>query len=469
MTTLHIVSLGCARNEVDSEEMAARFAQSGFELVDSSSQAEVVVVNTCGFIEAAKAESIEEIMEAAQLKDSGRVRTVIAAGCLAERYGSELADALTEADAVIGFDGYDDIAATVRDVMSGGHVTPPEPRDRRMLLPVSPAARIDPARIPPWVPSRRTRLSGSPMAPLKIASGCDRKCAFCAIPSFRGSFQSRLPFDIVREASWLVTQGVRELFLVSENTTSYGKDLGGTGQLESLLGQLDEIDDVGWVRLSYLQPAEVKPSLIDAVASTGHVVEYFDLPFQHASRTVLKRMRRFGDADSFLGLLDQIRRFVPQAGIRTNVIVGFPGETDQDVDILKQFLSEARLDAVGVFPYSDEEGTEGAGLDGHMDIDEILARADDVSTFADTVTSMRAEERIGEKVEVLIESVEDGVGMGRARGQGPEDGRTYIQESGRSHGIGEFVRGTIVGTDGVDWLVNLGEKDSPEVGQTNRS
>ena len=456
MTTVHIVSLGCARNEVDSEEMAARFSQAGFDLVEAEDEAEVVVVNTCGFIEAAKAESIEEIMEAAQLKDTGKVRTVIAAGCMAERYGRELADNLTEADAVIGFDGYDDIAATVREVMAGGHVTTPEPRDRRLLIPVSPVDRIDPAKIPPWVPSRRTRLTGAPMAPLKIASGCDRKCAFCAIPSFRGSFQSRLPSDIVREASWLVTQGVKELFLVSENTTSYGKDLEGAQPLETLLRQLDQITDCGWIRLSYLQPAEVRPSLIEAVAATDHVVEYFDLPFQHASASVLRRMRRFGDADSFLGLLGQIRQWLPQAGIRTNVIVGFPGETDDDVEILKQFLGEAGLDAVGVFPYSDEEGTEGATLDGHLDEDEILARADDVSTFADTVTALRAEERIGERVEVLIESMDDGSLVGRARQQGPEDGRTFIENSDRQHHVGDSVTGQITRTDGVDWLINLG-------------
>ena len=463
MTTLHIVSLGCARNEVDSEELAARFSDAGFDLVDSSDQAEVVVVNTCGFIEAAKAESIDEIIEAARLKQDGTVRTVIAAGCMAERYGRELADSLTEADAVIGFDGYDDIAATVRKVMAGGRVATPEPRDRRLLLPVSPAQRIDPAKIPPWVPSRRTRLTGAPMAPLKIASGCDRKCAFCAIPSFRGSFQSRLPSDIVREASWLVTQDVRELFLVSENTTSYGKDLPGSQPLESLLRELDKIDGVDWIRLSYLQPAEVRPSLIEAVASTDHVVEYFDLPFQHASAPVLRRMRRFGDADSFLGLLGQIRDVLPQAGIRTNVIVGFPGETEEDVEILKQFLGKANLDAVGVFPYSDEEGTEGAGLDGHLDDDEILARADDVAAYADTVTSMRAEDRIGEQAEVLIESCEKGLYAGRSRGQGPEDGRAYIRTSDRTqpHKVGEIVTGTIYGTDGVDWLVDIGEDDSP--------
>ncbi|MDR0285579.1 MAG: hypothetical protein LBI33_11950, partial [Propionibacteriaceae bacterium] len=212
-TTLSLVSLGCARNEVDSEELAARFAAAGFELVADQTAAEVVVVNTCGFIEAAKAESVEELLG---LADGSR--TVIAAGCLAERYGAELAASLPEVAAVVGFDGYDDIAATVRRVLAGDRVPAPVPADRRRLLPVTPADRpaFDPGRAP-WVPAARTRLSGSPLAPLKIASGCDRRCAFCAIPAFRGAFRSRFPDDLVREAAWLVGQGVKELFLVSEN------------------------------------------------------------------------------------------------------------------------------------------------------------------------------------------------------------------------------------------------------------
>lgn len=456
MTTVHIVSLGCARNEVDSEEMAARFVQAGFELADEEPGADVVVVNTCGFIDAAKAESIDEILSAVQLKRDGTVRTVVAAGCMAERYGQDLATSLPEADAVIGFDGYDDIAARVRQVMAGDRVSSHEPADRRRLLPLAPAERTDPALIPSWVPSRRTRLNGAPMAPLKIASGCDRRCAFCAIPSFRGSFVSRSRSDLVLEASWLVSQGVKELFLVSENTTSYGKDLPDPLALESLLADLAQVDGVGRIRLSYLQPAELRPSLIDAIGSTPGVVPYFDLPFQHASGPLLRRMRRFGDAESFLGLLDSIRAKVPGAGIRTNVIVGFPGETEQDVEILRQFLGEAGLDAVGVFPYSDEEGTEGATLDSHLDEEEIRFRAGDIAAFADTVTSMRAVERIGEEVSVLIESVEDGSPSGRAGQQGPEDGRSYIVAAPTAgYQVGDVVTGTISGTDGVDWMVTV--------------
>jgi len=452
-----IVSLGCARNEVDSEELAATFASEGFDLLPASAEADVVVVNTCGFIEAAKSESIDEILSASGATRSGKKPVVVAAGCMAQRYGQELAASLPEADAVIGFDGYDSIADTVRRILAGGSVPAHEPGDRRRLLPLTPVDRPTAQATPPWATTQRRRLTSAPSAPLKIASGCDRRCAFCAIPSFRGSFRSRLPQDIRSEALWLASQSVKELFLVSENTTSYGKDLPDT-DLETVLSDLSRIDHIEWIRLSYLQPAELKPSVIHAIASTRKVVPYFDLPFQHASATVLRRMRRFGDAQSFLDLLERVRTEAPDAGIRTNVIVGFPGETEEDVDLLKQFLGEARLDAVGVFPYSDEEGTEGASLDRHLDEAEISARASDVASFADTVTSMRAEERVGEEVAVLIESVEEDQFVGRSEQQGPEDARSYIQGVSAATSrlkVGQIVEGTVVDTVGVDWYIGL--------------
>ena len=458
MVTLSIVSLGCARNEVDSEELAAQFATAGFDLIDQPDQAEVVVVNTCGFIEAAKAESIDEILSAAGGRADGSQPVVIAAGCLADRYGDQLASSLPEADAVIGFDGYPDIAATVRQVLAGVHPPAKPPVDRRRLLPMTPVARPgDGPATPAWIPSQRHRLAAGPMAPLKIASGCDRTCAFCAIPVFRGAFQSRPAGDILAEAAWLATQGVKEVFLVSENTTSYGKDL-SRGALEALLGDLAGVAGIERIRLSYLQPAEVRQPLIDAIAATPKVVPYFDLPFQHASAPVLKRMRRYGDAQSFLDLLGRIRLAVPGAGIRSNVIVGFPGETPDDVDTLVQFLGEAGLDAVGVFPYSDEEGTRAAGLDGHLDEQEIRSRARDVSEFADTVTAMKAHDRIGDTVSVMIESTGNGVSAGRAGQQGPEDGITYVR--GENVPVqrlcpGEIVTGEVVDSHGVDWYIDL--------------
>ena len=300
----------------------------------------------------------------------------------------------------------------------------------------------------------RRRLDAGPMAPLKLASGCDRRCSFCAIPSFRGSFVSRRPSDVLQEGQWLATQGVKELFLVSENSTSYGKDLGDLRLLETLLPELSGIDGIERVRVSYLQPAETRPGLIEAIASTPGVVPYFDLSFQHASATVLRRMRRFGDPDSFLGLLEQVRSLAPLAGVRSNVIVGFPGETEDDLQTLCDFLVAARMDVTGVFGYSDEDGTEAAGFadDLKLDDDEIRARTEHVTALVEELNAQRAEERIGEQVVVLVESVDDGVVEGRAAHQGPEvDGTTMLTGAGRA-AVGDLVTATVTGTDGVDLI-----------------
>ncbi len=300
----------------------------------------------------------------------------------------------------------------------------------------------------------RRRLDAGPMAPLKLASGCDRRCSFCAIPSFRGSFVSRRPSDVLQEGQWLATQGVKELFLVSENSTSYGKDLGDLRLLETLLPELSGIDGIERVRVSYLQPAETRPGLIEAIASTPGVVPYFDLSFQHASATVLRRMRRFGDPDSFLGLLEQVRSLAPLAGVRSNVIVGFPGETEDELQTLCDFLVAARMDVTGVFGYSDEDGTEAAGFadDLKLDDDEIRARTEHVTTLVEELNAQRAEERIGEQVVVLVESVDDDVVEGRAAHQGPEvDGTTMLTGAGRA-AVGDLVTATVTGTDGVDLI-----------------
>src|SRR5215469_5489364 len=370
-----MVTLGCARNEVDSEELAARLAAGGWTLRGEGEDAEVVLVNTCGFIQAAKQESIDELLAAA---DSGA--KVAAVGCLAERYGSELAGELPEAQ-VLSFDDYTDIATRLDDVLAGKRRPAHVARDRRRLLPVSPAERQmtreeSMADLPPGIapasgprPVRR-RLSGGVTAPLKIASGCDRRCSFCAIPAFRGAFVSRRPPELLAEARWLAADGVRELLLVSENSTSYGKDLGDLRLLETLLPELVKVDGVARVRVSYLQPAEVRPGLIDVMTSTPGVAPYFDLSFQHASGPVLRSMRRFGDRERFTDLVERVRQACPEAGIRSNFIVGFPGETAADLSELELFLSSARLDAIGIFGYSDEDGTEAATFDEHSKVDE---------------------------------------------------------------------------------------------------
>jgi len=469
LTTVALVTLGCARNEVDSEELAGRLEAGGFRLVDDPEDAETVVVNTCGFVEAAKKDSVDTLLEASDLKTEGSARAVVAVGCLAERYGKDLAESLPEADAVLGFDDYPDIAARLQSVLAGEQHHPHTPQDRRRLLPISPAARDSgtvvvpghsiaapdlPAGASPSSGPRpvRRRLDGGPMAPLKLASGCDRRCTFCAIPSFRGSFVSRRPSDVLAEGRWLAQNGAVELFLVSENSTSYGKDLGDLRLLETLLPELAAIDGVERVRVSYLQPAETRPGLVTAIATTPGVAAYFDLSFQHASNAVLRRMRRFGDPDSFLGLIDQVRGQAPLAGIRSNVIVGFPGETEADLETLCDFLVDARMDVVGVFGYSDEDGTEAATYDAKLDEDEIRGRTEHVTRLVE-LTAQRAEERVGEPVDVLVESLDGSTGEGRAAHQGPEvDGCTTLTALPAGTRVGELVTALVTGSDGVDLL-----------------
>jgi ribosomal protein S12 methylthiotransferase len=555
-TTVALVTLGCARNDVDSEELAGRLEAGGFRLVEDAAEADTVVVNTCGFVEAAKKDSVDTLLAASDYKESGRTQAVVAVGCLAERYGEQLAEALPETDAVLSFDDYADISDRLRSILSGTKHQPHVPRDRRKLLPLAPAARATSTgvaipghgdHIPEQLKARTTpatstdadhatgtaalngsaagaghagtapsgnpesaadagvvgkqelkieapdlvsapasgprvvrrRLDGGPMAPLKLASGCDRRCAFCAIPMFRGAFVSRRPTEVLGEAHWLAENGVRELFLVSENSTSYGKDLGDLRLLETLVGEIAAVPGIARVRVSYLQPAEMRPTLIAAMTSTPGVVPYFDLSFQHASGPLLRRMRRFGDAERFLELIAQVRAAAPGAGIRSNVIVGFPGETEEDVDILCDFLSRAGLDAIGVFGYSDEDGTEAETYDGKLDEDTIAARLDRVTRLAEDLTSARAEARIGDLVEVLVESIDTAADQGdltaealtaggrtaegRAAHQGPEvDGSTTV--TGLPEGgvrVGDLVAAKVVGSDGVDLIAEFAALVSP--------
>ena len=537
--TVSLVTLGCARNEVDSEELAARLTASGWDLT-SADEASVVLVNTCGFIQAAKAESIAELLSAAE---SGA--KVAAVGCLAERYGAELADELPEAQ-ILSFDDYRDIGARLDDVLAGRRRPAHIARDRRTLLPVtpadrqprpaaastsragsasraastsragsasraasassvastSPAAEVGPAA--PWTGPGgsvfRRRLSAGVVAPLKIASGCDRRCSFCAIPSFRGAFVSRRPPEILAEARWLAGQGVRELVLVSENSTSYGKDLGNLRLLEEVLPDLAATEGIERVRISYLQPAELRPGLIEVIASTPGVADYFDLSFQHASGPVLRAMRRFGDRERFWALLDQIREISPGAGVRSNFIVGFPGESAADLAELELFLGRAGLDAIGIFGYSDEDGTEAASRPGKLDDAEIARRVEEFADLAEELMAQRAADRLGETLDVLIEetvpagevgetgevgeagaardagevgetgqasgpdAAHPGTGYsgngysgtftGRAAHQAPEvDGVTTVR-SAAPLAPGDMVRAVVTGSDGVDLIAD---------------
>ena len=457
---MNLVTLGCARNEVDSSEIAGRLQVGGYELVPDPDGADVVVVNTCAFVASAKKDSIDTVLAAA---DTGA--KVVAVGCMAERYGSELAQALPEADAVLGFGAYPDLAALLGAVVEGHRPPAHTPVDRRLLLPISPAARPAMAgavSLPGHAPASgptllRTLLHNGPVAPLKIASGCDRRCTFCAIPSFRGAFVSRSIPEIVTEARWLAEQGVREVVLVSENSTSFGKDLPGERQLEDLLGELAAVPGIARVRLSYLQPAETRPWLIEAIATIPGVADYYDMSFQHASEPVLRRMRRYGSRASFLGLVEQIRAASPEAGIRSNVIVGFPGETEADLEELEAFLIGARMDAVGVFGYSDEDGTAAEQLPDKLDDDVIEQRVQRVSSLVEELTAQRAEDRIGTEMWVLVDADEgDGTEVfGRGPHQAPDvDGNVRIVGSAALPAAalqpGAMVRCRIEGSDGID-------------------
>jgi ribosomal protein S12 methylthiotransferase len=508
LRSVAVVTLGCARNEVDSEELAGRLEAAGWQLVEDAENADVAVVNTCGFVEQAKKDSIDVLMEAAALRDGpARTRAVVAVGCLAERYGEQLAEQLPEADAVLGFDSYAGLSDHLDAILRGERPASHVPRDRRTLLPLSPSARtpdgtsgtigfvpgglipgvpgaagapagvavLEPIVLPADLPEGlapatgprviRRRLDGRPWSPLKLASGCDRRCTFCAIPAFRGAFLSRRPAEVLTEARWLAERGVKELFLVSENSTSYGKDLGDLRLLETLLPELAAVDGVDRVRVSYLQPAELRPGLVEALTSTDGVAPYFDLSFQHASKTVLRRMRRFGGTEDFLSLLERIRQRNPLAGVRSNVIVGFPGETEDDVAELAGFLEAARLDVVGVFGYSDEDGTEAELLDGKLPEHEVAARVGELSSLVEELTAQRAEERIGEIVQVLVEGVDDDepdTVVGRAAHQGPEvDGTTLLP--GVDAAPGQWVTAVVTGTIGVDLIAASVDAVDPSV------
>jgi len=292
------------------------------------------------------------------------------------------------------------------------------------------------------------------MAPLKIASGCDRRCSFCAIPQFRGSFISRTPDEIITEARWLAENGVSELFLVSENTTSYGKDLGDLKAMEKLLPALSKIDGIERIRASYLQPAEIRPTLLQALIATEKVVPYFDISFQHAAGTLLRRMRRFGDGEKFLHLITQIRALSPEAGIRSNFIVGFPGESASEYQELVDFVNASNLDAIGIFAYSDEDKTEALTLEGKLDAQVINERTNELTMIAEELVMQRASDRIGQRVRVLIEDEE--LQEGRAEHQGPEvDSSTFITIPGRpsaGYKVGQYVDAIVTDTSGADLI-----------------
>jgi ribosomal protein S12 methylthiotransferase len=423
----HVETLGCPKNAVDSDKVVASLLGDGLEPADSPADADLIVVNTCAFIEAARQESIDVALALADARKPGA--RLVVTGCMAERYGDELASALPEADAVVGFEGEGHIA----QVAFGGR----KPTGVRDLLELPRAPRDV-----PW-------------AYVKVAEGCDRACAFCAIPSFRGAQRSRAPEAIEQEVRALVEQGVAEIVLVAQDLAWYGRDAGEPGSLAPLLRRLDaqQRDGLQRVRLLYLYPSEVKDPLVATMLELDTVVPYFDLSLQHASAPLLRRMKRWGSGDRFAATIADIRKDEPDAAFRSSFIVGFPGETEADHDALLRFLADAQLDWAGFFAFSREDGTPAAHMDGMVDDVLVAERLRECSDVQEPITNAARAALVGCEVDVLVDGYDDDTLVGRTHREAPEiDGVVRLVGSGADVFArpGAIVRARVSGAEGPD-------------------
>src|SRR5262245_30998661 len=456
-----LISLGCPKNLVDSEVMLGLAQQAGHELTNEAADAEVLVVNTCAFIDRAKQESIDTILEMAQHKKDGNCRRLIVTGCMAERYRDELKKEIPEIDAVLGTGEVPDIVGAIG---SGGVAARPlhffrasesvsAAESRESLIP-------NPQSLPTYIYDADTpRLLATPKhyAYVKIAEGCDYKCAFCIIPKLRGQYRSRPAESIVREARSLAARGVKELLLISQDTTFYGIDRGERGALARLLRALNDVDGLEWIRLLYLYPTTIDEDTLAAMAECEKVCKYIDLPLQHASNAMLKRMKRPGTRQSYDALLARIRSRVPGVALRTTFIVGFPGETDADLEELCNFVGDHAFDHVGVFTYSHEEGTSAFDLPDDVPAKTKEARRTRVMSLQKRLVKERQRNRIGERARILIEgpsSDHDLVLRGRLPAQAPDiDASVFLTECDPSaFGAGDFAEVEIVGARDYDLI-----------------
>ena len=443
MSKVAIVTLGCPKNTIDSEGLGGLLAAGGHEVANSPEGADVVLVNTCGFIDPARRETIEEVLELAELKETGSLKGLVMTGCLVARSAPELAESLPEVDALVDFAAYPRISKIVGDVATG------EATER---IHGTPGTRFDPAYWDATIAaSPRLRFGVAPWAYVKIAEGCDRGCTFCAIPLMRGKFRSRDPKTIEEEARRLAAQGVSEVSLVSQDSVMWGRDT-ESGDLVSLLHRLERVDGIRRIRLMYLHPQGVTDALVDAVLSSEVVTHYFDLSLQHVARRVLKGMGRWGDRARFEALIERIRTRDPLAGLRATFIMGFPGEREDDVSEVEGFVGDNDLDWIGVFTYSPEEGTRSASFDRQIDPVAARERTERITNAADIAMDRRARSLIGEQFEVLVERFDlaDGLWFGRSSREAPEvDGEIRIDGAGEIR-VGDYVRVDITGNTGAD-------------------
>jgi ribosomal protein S12 methylthiotransferase len=443
MSRVAIVTLGCPKNAVDSEGLGGLLAASGHEVIDDPETAEVVVVNTCGFIDPARRETVQEVLDLGDLKEGNGLKGLALTGCLVARSAAELADALPEVDALVDFDAYPRIGRIVHDIGTGTLTERIHGRPR---------TRFDPAYWDATIAGGpRLRFGRAPWAYLKIAEGCDRGCTFCAIPLMRGKFRSRPPEVIEAEARRLVESGVSELSLVSQDSVKWGRDI-DAGDFAALLRRLEQIDGVRRIRLMYLHPQGVSDELIDLIVSSEVIVSYFDLSMQHVAPRVLKGMGRWGGRARFDAMMDRIRNADPLAGIRATFILGFPGETDDEAEEVAAFVGDSELDWIGVFTYSREVGTRSHDLS--EQVPEVVARerAELVSAIAEDAMARRARSLIGSDLEVLVErfDLDEQMWTGRSQREAPEvDGEIRLPAPDATM-VGNYVHVQVTDSDGAD-------------------
>ncbi len=443
-TKIAFVSLGCDKNTVDSEIMIQLLAEKGYEIVKEDDQAEVIVVNTCGFIQDAKEESINTLIEMGQYKESGKLKALVATGCLAERYADQIFEELPEVDAVVGTGSYEKIVDVVEELIHGGRgIRAQEDAGQRDL-------------------GYRKRVLTTPgyYGYVKIAEGCDNRCTYCVIPKLRGPFRSRKEEDILREVRDMAEEGVKELMIVAQDITKYGKDLDGVSRLPELLKKIAQVDGIHWIRLLYCYPEDITPELIQVIAEEPKIVHYVDMPIQHCSDGVLKRMGRHHTKQQLLDVIQALRKAVPDIALRTTLITGFPGETEEDFQEMLEFIQEVRFDRLGVFAYSQEEDTPAARMPDQIPEEEKERRKDILMELQQRISSEKSQEMVGESLEVIIEGQipgeeeEEGTKVYSARTyrDAPDiDGFLFLSSS-QEYLSGDFVQAQVVGAYEYDLM-----------------
>ncbi len=408
--TVALISLGCAKNLVNSEQMLCLLADAGYTLVPDPDGADAVIINTCGFIDAAKSEAIDNILEMAQLKAEGRLKKIIVAGCLSERYREEIRTELPEVDALVGVGSFAEIVAVLGETLAGV----PADRFGDVNAPVDEIGRY--------------LTTGPGWAYLRIAEGCDNRCAYCAIPAIRGRFRSRPLENVLAEASDLVAAGCRELIVIAQDITRYGTDLYGRRTLARLCRGLSELEGLEWIRLHYLYPEEIDDELIREIADNPKVLKYLDIPIQHIDSAILKRMNRRGSGEMIRALFQKLRREIPGLVLRTSLITGLPGEGEAEFLALCDFLREARIERVGVFPYSPEEGTPAAVMPDRADAETAQRRAEQIMALQDRIMDDFNAARVGQTLRVLCTGVDGAYRTGRSYADSPDiDGTVYFE------------------------------------------